>query len=248
MDLRSNRMNACRFSARNLVAFLVITLAMLPGLNAEASYQSWSNRDGTETILAELEQFDFETKEIVCRDTDGTEHRLATADLNTSSRLQILFSQKFVQSFPDESFTREQGRFILLAVGSPALFMLLSFFLCAGILLRSVNPIRAVIGWCGAVVLGSFLVSFYVFLSGRSPGAALGITLFGIVVVSWLLSLYVSIIYRTTVLKGLKVLVLHFFGALFLIFGAILVLQFGIAPETTDLFLEEKVFKPVGLT
>lgn len=241
-------MDAPRFSARNFGAALVIAMSMLSVLNADASYQSWSNRDGTISILAELEQFDFATKEIVCRDTDGTEHRFATADLNTSGRLQILFSQKFVQSFPDESFTSEQGRFILLAIGTPALFMLLSFFLCAGILLRSINPLKAVIGWCGAVALGGFLASFYVFLSARSPGAALGITLFGIIVVSWLLSLYVSIIYGTTVLKSVKVLLLHFFGALFLLFGTVLVMQFGIDPEKTDAFMEERVFKPVGLT
>ena len=235
--------------SRLLVPAFILTL--LTGFVSEtrADFQTWSKRHGDSRIAleAELIRFDFENKAIICRDRNGTEHRLPTRDLDTRSRTQLLFSGTFIRSYPAEGFPREQGAFILLATGLPAAFLLAGFFLGAMVVMKSFNPIRAVIGWVGSVVLGAFLVSFYVMLSNRSPEAATGITIFGFLVVSGLLSLYVSIIYRTTLWKAFKLLLLHFFVAVSLMAVAVGILKIGLEPEQTTEILEKNIFKPVGL-
>jgi len=229
-------------------AFVLGLLAVGVG-EARADFQNWSTQHGASRISleAELVRFDFANKEIICRDRKGTEHRLPTIDLDTRSRAQLLFSAAFIRSYPTESFSREQGALILLAVGLPAAFLLAGFFLGAMVVMKSFNPLRAVIGWVGSVVLGAFLISFYVMLSNRSPEAATGISIFGFLVVSGLLSLYVSIIYRTTLWKAFKLLLLHFIVAISLMAVAVGILKLGLDPEQAAEILENNVFKPVGL-
>ena len=231
------------------IAFGVL-LAILTPVELQADYETWNVRGGTERRLihAELEAFDFETKEAVIRDRDGEQHRYSTDTLDSEGRIRLLLSPVFVRSFPD-GMSKEKLWFVVFAVGVPSAFLLAGFFLSAVILMKSVNPVRAVVAWVGAVVLGAFLVSFYVFLSGRSPPEAVkGVIVVGMIAVAILLSLYVSIIYRTTLVKGFKMLLLHVAAALLLFAAAVVFFKVGLAEDQAERILDGSIFQRVGLT
>ncbi|MCB1235148.1 MAG: hypothetical protein KDM91_08765 [Verrucomicrobiae bacterium] len=225
-------------------AFLLLGL---PAAGRAAVLQTWYLKPDR-TIEARLVSFDFETKEAVCLDPEENEIRLPTAAMDLKSRMQLLLSPVFVRGYPGDRWTREQVFYVFLAVGSPALFMLVSFYLCAMLLMKSVNPFKTLIAWFGSLLLATFLMSFYVFMSAREPESATSILTFGSLVVTALLGLFVSIIYRTTMWRGLKLLLLHLFGAFFLILVTVLVAGNVGTTSEMDRWMEQRVFTPVGLT
>ncbi|MCB1232692.1 MAG: hypothetical protein KDN19_20780 [Verrucomicrobiae bacterium] len=223
-----------------------VTVALLLPPAARAAGSGWERADDT-AIEGDLVRFDFEAKKAVFGDEEGRLEEIPTEELSADSRWRLLMSPVFARSFPSDRWTPEQTRYLTYAIAGPVIFLLISFWICAAILFKTANPIRAVAGWVGSALLGGFLMGFYLVLSGRSPGSATGILIGGSLVSLVLLSLYVSAIYQVTTVEGFKLLVFHLFGAFF--FLALTLLTIRQLTHSFDLepIVREHVMIPVGI-
>ena len=235
------------FSLPSSGRLAVLALAALwLALPAAAWTADWTVKGG-ESIPGELKSFEFSEKRAVFETGAGETHTVPAEELSADSRWRLLVSPQFAQSFPADRWTSEQGRYILYAISAPVLCLLLSFYVCALILFKTGNPVKAIAGWFGSALLGGFLMAFYLYLSSRNSSSATGILLMGSVVCAVLLSVYVSIIYRSSTFEGFKLLILHVCGALFFLLLTVLA-----AKKTTQVFdfepfIKEKIMIPVGL-
>ncbi len=213
---------------------------------AASAESGWETGNG-EAIPGELVRFEFEEKVAIFQDEEGRQESVASGELSADSRWRLLLSPVFARSFPTEEWAPEQTRYLVFAIGGPILFLLISFWICALILLKKANPLRALAGWFGSALLGGFLMGFYLVLSARSPGSATGILIGGSLICLVLLSLYVSAIYHTSTFEGFKLLVFHVFGAFF--FLALTLIALRQLTQTFDLepVIREKIMVPVGL-
>lgn len=220
----------------------LLTLALI----GQTMAGNWTTRDGAE-IAGDPTRFDFEEKSLVFADADGRQNAVAARELSNDSRWRLLLSPTFSRSFPEDRWSPEQIRYVQLAVAGPVLLLLVSFWICAIVLFKNANPLRAFAGWIGSALLGGFLMGFYLMLSGRSPGSTTGILLFGIVLSAGLLSVYVSAIYKTSTLEGLKLLVLHVFAAFFFLAIGLVTLRQVTEAFHLEKLVEEKILVPVGM-
>lgn len=216
------------------------------GAEAGAAAEGWTNHQD-EPIAGELSAFDFQSKEAVFEDEDGRRTAVPTSELSEDSRWRLLISPIFARSFPGDRWTPQQKRYFFLAGLGPSLTLLISFYLCALILFKNGNPLRAIAGWCGSVLLGGFLFGFYVSLSNRNPTSAVGVLVFGALVCLAVLSLYVSVIYGNGFVDGLKLLLLHVFGGFFFFAIALFVIQRVSLSFDLNPIVEERIMVPVGL-
>lgn len=233
-------------NASSLIAAVLLLLLAGPG-SAFGADSGWTTQEG-ESIPGDLVRFDFESKEAIFQISEGaSENPVPTADLSPDSRWRLLMSPIFSRSFPTEEWAPEQTYYLTLAIGVPIFFLLLSFWICAAILLKKLNPLRALAGWFGSAVLGGFLIGFYLVLSARSPGSATGILIFGALLSLFLLSMYVSAIYHVSTMEGFKVLICHVFGAFF--FLALTMLTVSQLTKSFDLepVVQERIMIPVGI-
>lgn len=212
----------------------------------ETQAADWTLKGG-EKIEGELSSFDFEEKRALFLGTDGREHPVPTEDLSADSRWRLLVAPAFARGFPSDRWTSEQGRFLFLASIVPSICLLVSFYLCALLLLKSGSVWKALGGWFGSALLGAFLMSFYLFLSGRDPGSAKGVLIGGALVSVFVLSFFISIVYQTTTVNGLKMLLLHVCAAFLFLLLAVAAIR-----KTTQVFdfesiIEDKIMIPVGL-
>jgi hypothetical protein len=206
----------------------------------------WTLKGG-DPIPGELSSFDFGEKRAVFEKPDGGSHAVPSEELSADSRWRLLISPQFARSFPPDRWTSEQGRYIMTAIAVPVLCLLVSFYVCALIIFKSCNPFRALAGWFGSALLGGFLMGFYLVLSARSPASATGILLMGVVISAALLSVYVSIIYHTTAMDGLKVLILHVCGAFFFLMLTVLAARKATQTFDFESFIKTEIMIPVGL-
>jgi hypothetical protein len=219
-------------------------LALFPSTAAVGAV--WTLKGG-QPAPGEAAEFDFSEKRVVFRDTKGREHPVPVEDLSADSRWRLLVSPAFARSFPEDRWTGEEIRYLMLAVSVPSACLLVSFYGCALLLLKNPSPFQALAGWFGSALIGGFLMGFYFFLSERTPGSATPILAVGFLISTAALSFYVSIVYRTTTFQALKLLVLHLFGAfLFLLFSVLALLK---TTQVFDLeiFMKQSIMIPVGL-
>ena len=221
-------------------------LVLMLGTESGIAAGGWSTA-AEEAIEGELTAFDFESKTAVFEDADGRRTSVPSAELSAESRWRLLLSPTFARSFPEDSWTPQQRRYLFLAGLGPSLTLLVSFYLCALILFKNGNPLRAIAGWCGSVLLGGFLFGFYVSLSSRNPTSATGVLIFGALVCLAVLSLYVSVIYGNSFVDGLKLLLLHVFGGFFFFAIALFVLQRVSLSFDLEPVIEQRILIPVGL-
>lgn len=236
-----------RLPAPSRVVHATLLIGLLALAPAPASMAGdWTTRDGS-VIEGDPERFDFVEKHLIFGDADGRQQVVAAGELSNDSRWRLLLSPTFTRSFPDDRWSPEQMRYVQLAVAGPVLLLLLSFWICAIMLFKNANPLRAIAGWIGSGLLGGFLMFFYLMLSERSPNSATGILIFGLLLSTALLSVYVSAIYGTSTFQGLKLLVLHVFAAFFfLAIGLIAVRQVTEVFHLEDL-VEKRILIPVGM-
>ncbi|MCB1065703.1 MAG: hypothetical protein KDN20_22640 [Verrucomicrobiae bacterium] len=226
------------------VGLAVLLLTLFPV--ATQADSGWTERNG-QAVAGELHQFDFTEKVAVFQDEDGKLRSIPAEELSTDSRWRLLVSPIFSRSFPKDEWTPEQSRFLVVAVTGPVIFLLISFYLCALVLLKNGNPLLALAGWFGSALLGGFLMSFYLVLSSRSSGSAGGVLILGAIICAGLLSVYVSAIYKTTTWEGLKLLVVHVFGAFFFLALTIITIQRTSQSFDFESVINEKIMIPVGL-
>ena len=219
------------------------TLLLLPPTLPAAD---WTLIDGT-TVPGELQRFDFSEKRAIFEKPDGGSRAVPTEELSPASRWRLLLSPVYKRGFPEDDWTPQQGRYIAYLLAVPVACLLLSFYLCAIILFKQGNPLKALAGWFGSALLGGFLMSFYLYLSGRSSNSATAILVGGAVVCAVLLSVYISVIYRSTTFEGFKLLALHVFGALLLLFLVVLTGQRIMQSFDFEQVIQEKIMIPVGL-
>jgi hypothetical protein len=226
--------------------FVVSLICLIAWKAPEIRAADWTLKGG-EKIKGELSSFDFQEKRAIFRGSDGKDHPVPSEDLTADSRWRLLVSPQFARSYPADRWTSEQGRFLFLASIVPSMCLLVSFYACALLLLKSGSIGKALGGWLGSALLGVFLMSFYLFLSGRNPASAKGVLIGGSLISALVLSFFISIVYQTTTLNGLKMLLLHVFGAF--LFLLLAVVGFRKATQVFDFesVIEEKIMIPVGL-
>lgn len=221
-------------------------LSPLPAPAASAAGEQWKDEKGR-VVNATLEKFEFDTKTLICTHEDGRELHIPSKSLALVSKLRLFFSPKFFHSFPDDHWTPAQGLYFFILFGIPAWFMLISFYLCGCVICRKFNPGYAFGGWFGSVLLGGFLAGFYIIFSERNPGSAMTIAIMGSVVISVLLSVFISIVFKTTTSNGFLLLFTHFAGAFFLLFLTVLIAGNLFEPAAIESFLDRRVFAFTGL-
>jgi hypothetical protein len=244
-------LKAFRFISRfpvRITAFLVVGSFLFPLLAPPSSIaaEHWKDNKGR-VVPATLEKFDFEGKTLICTHEDGRELHIPSNSLSLVSKLQLFFSPKFFRSFPEDRWTAGQGLYFFILIGVPAYFMLISFYLCGCVICRKFNPAYAFGGWFGSVLLGGFLAGFYFIFSERNPGSAMVIFIIGSVVISVLLSVFISIVFKTTTMNGFLLLVTHFAGAFLLLFLTVLVIGNIFEPVEVESFLDRRIFTFTGL-
>jgi len=212
-----------------------------------AVIQTWTISGGT-PFEAELQEFHFEDKTVTLQNRDdGSESTVATADLSVQNRVQLLLSPKFVAGYPSEEWTPQQSRFVILAAVVPAFYFLASFWLTAALLLKRANPVRALIAFGGGWLLGLLLVGSYVIIGARVGQSVLAISLIGLGVTSFFVSMFISAVYDTSTWNGFLVFVTHLFIAAILAAISAVTVNTAIAEEKLDEILTQHVFEPVGL-
>lgn len=229
------------------IALFLVGCLTLSGLLSEGQAAGeWTSSEGEE-FDGRLIGFDFESKRALFETAEGKRSEVSTRDLSQSSRWRLLLSPTFSRSFPEDDWTQEQRYYLLLATLGISLPLLASFYLCALILFKNGNPLRAISGWIGSVLLGGFFGTFYLILSAKNPSTATGVLVFGGSVSLGVLSLYVSVIYSTSFINGLKLLVLHLFGAFLILAVSLLVLQrVSLAFDLSPL-IDARVMIPTGI-
>lgn len=228
-----------------LPAGIVCALALILGIPS-ADAADWTLKGG-EVIPGELSKFDFSEKRVIFEKPDGGSNAVPSEELSADSRWRLLISPQFARCFPADEWTSEQGRYILTLITAPVLCLLVSFYVCAMILFKTGNVFRAVAGWFGSALLGGFLMGFYLVLSTRSPASATGILLMGVLISAALLSVYVSIIYQSSALEGLKLLVLHVCCAFFFLMLTVMAARKVTQVFDFEPFIKNNIMIPVGL-
>ncbi len=213
-----------------------------------AVVQTWNIGAAEAPIEAELQEFHFEDKSVTLQSRDdGNQTTVATADLSLQNRLQLLLSPKFVAGYPSDDWTPQQSRFVILAAVVPAFYCLAAFWLTAALLLKSANPVRALIAFGGGWLLGLLLVGSYVIIGARVGQSALVVSLIGLGVTSFFVSMFISAVYQTSTWNGFLVFVCHLFIAAILATISAVTVDSVIAGEKLDEILTQHVFEPVGL-
>ncbi len=212
-----------------------------------AVVQTW-NIGSAEPIEAELQKFHFEDRTVTLQNADdGSESTVTTADLSMQNRIQLLLSPKFVAGYPSDNWTPQQSHFVILAAVVPAFYFLAAFWLTAALLLKRANPIRALIAFAGGWLLGLLLVGSYVIIGARVGQSVLAISLMGLAVTSFFVSMFISAVYETSTWNGFLVFISHLFIAAILATISAVTVNAFIAEEKLDEILTQHVFEPVGL-
>lgn len=230
-------------SLRTQLALVAAAILLLPATLPAAD---WTLTDGT-VVPGELQRFDFTEKRAIFEKPDGGSRAVPTEELSPASRWRLLLSPAYNRGFPEEQWTPEQGRYYACLLAVPIACLLLSFYICAIVLFKQGNPLKALAGWFGSALLGGFLMSFYLYLSHRNATSATAILVGGAVVCAVLLSVYISVVYHSTTFEGFKLLALHVFGALLLLFLVVLTGQRLMQAFDFEQVIKERIMIPVGL-
>lgn len=211
-----------------------------------AVLQTWSI-GGESTVEAELRSFDFAGKTVALVDEDGREHPVATADLSLQNRVQLLLSREFVNGYPRDHWAPQQTRYVVLWALVPSFYFLFGFWLSAALLLKKANPLSAVIGFVGGWMLAVLLIGGYVMFASRAGDAVIFIMMSGIGVAALFVSVFISVIYKTSTGNGFLVFFCHLFLAVVLMAISSFTVSHTISPAKLDQLMTRHVFVPVGM-
>lgn len=230
---------------QKLLLICLLALFLVAPAAEAASEKTWTRRNG-DSFTAQLDSFDFEQKTARFNGFDGRVFDVPTNDLNFRGKCRLFASSAFHASFPEE-WGPTQTRFTFVVIGLPALFSLVAFWLSGLLLAGRWNPIRAIFGWIGTILLGSFLTMFYLYIASLSKESSAPFFAFGGTVSLIALALFVSVIFKTSTFKGALIFVFHFIAAAALFFAAAVTLERGVDPIKKNRIADEHVFRPVGL-
>ena len=232
-------------SGGGFVVFLALLFLLATPAAPAAEEKTWIQRNG-ESFVAQLASFDFEEKTARFNGYDGRVFDRVANDLNFRAKCRLFASSAFHASFPAE-WSPAKTHFTLVVIALPSAFSLAAFWLSGLLLAGRWNPVRAVLGWIGAILLGAFFTMFYLYVASLSKESSVAFFGFGGVVSLIAMALYVSVIFRTSTFKGALIFGFHFFAAAALFFAASLVFERGIDPVTQNQWADDYIFQPVGL-
>lgn len=242
-----------RFQTRRLQwqrTWLLLTAALCllaPGLSHAIEF-GWSRPD-KDVIYGEVTEFNFDKKTVTIKETDSEKEKtFPSSQLDTRSKwILLLFSPVFFDSIPQDGFETAHWLLAIIFIVVPALTYLFSFWFCAIIVTRRINPLRALVALIGAWLLSGFLIVFYIFMIGRHPEQTMTICIIGGLITTTVASLFIAIIYHKKILHGFALIVLHSILAPVILASVIyLPYKFG-NTEQVDTFFEDRLFIPVGL-
>lgn len=228
-----------------LPRLLAALLAAAPAGFAEAGV-GWYDLDG-ERIEGRPAAFDFETKTLRFETAGGGEEVRPSSDLSFRGRQRLFLSPLFLESLPQGADAGgERGRYLLVLVLTPALFLLVGFWGAALVVARKAHPAKAVFGFLGSWLVGSLFVLFYVYFAQRF-GGGFKVTLVGVGLGLVSLAMLISAIYHCSVFEGLLVFLAHYFIAGFLFVVTVAFSEAMLGESRTSAFWEERIFVPTGL-
>ncbi len=244
---RSQLTGALR-QTRRIYLYLIASFCLLaPGLS-HAVELGWSIT-GEDVIYGEVTEFNFDKKTVTIKDSETEKDKtFPSSQLDTRSKwMLMLFTSEFYNSIPQDDFGTEHLILGFVFIAIPVLVYLFSFWLCAIIVTRRINPLRTPVALIGAWLLSGFLIVFYVFMIGKHPDHTMAICIIGGLVTLTVASLFIAIIYHKNIIHGLTLIILHSILAPIILVSAIyLPYKFG-DTEQVDTFFEERLFIPVGL-
>ncbi len=212
---------------------------------AEAA-PKWNTRSG-QVVEGELEAFDFDRKVAVLRNDVHGEIHVPTSDLDFAARKKILFSSAFHQSFPKGKSSIEQANILLILAFSPAILFLIGFWIAGLVFTKRWSPFKAIIGFFGGWVVAVILMVCYFKFAASSPGNEKVLLIVGGLVAVVAVSVFVSAIYRCSIVTGFYIFVSHFFFSILVAVGLNYYLQKKADPVWLDEKSEEYLFQPVGI-
>lgn len=208
---------------------------------------SWRTYDGTE-FEAVATAFDFETKDVTLTYPDTeTIATHNTKDLDFKSRQKLLFSPTFHNSLPEGFASPEKLWLYGLAIFSPVLLLIIGMWLSGLFIARKFNPFSALGAFLGSWIAGIILMACYRVFAAKSSDGGTGFLIFGFIIATVVMALFISAVYKTSFLKGLFIFVAHvLFAALvgyLLIFSA----DVFFPNDQVSAFWDQWVFSKVGL-
>jgi len=232
----------------SLLPLLAALVLLAPALAAEGAV-AWYDVEG-QRIEGRPVAFEFETKTLRFETADGGEVLRTSSELSFRGRQRLFLSPLFLQSLPEarggSEGGAERGRYLLILVLTPALFLFAGFWVAALLVARKAHPLRAVAGFLGSWIVGSLFVLFYVFFAQRF-GGGFKVTLVGVGLGLVALSFLISAIYHCGVFEGLLVFLAHYVAGGFLFVVTIAFSEAMLGESRTSQMWEERVFVPTGL-
>ncbi|MEM7600306.1 MAG: hypothetical protein AAF357_02700 [Verrucomicrobiota bacterium] len=179
--------------------------------------------------------------------TQGDGEFVPTKDLPLRDRQKLLVSPIFYQGFPeDPAWPREKRNLLMLWIFSPILALYIGFWIAGILVAGKFSPIKALYGFTGGWLLGTFMFFVYLFFSSRLGGGTLTV-LFGSGMALVLLSFYISAVYSCDVFRGLMIFLLQLLITVLLTATALISSEKLLDRHELERFWNEQVFAPVGL-
>ena len=238
----------CRLQWQRSWLLLVTVLYLLAPSLSHAIEFGWS-RPGKDVLYGEVTEFNFDKKTVTIKESDSEKEKtFPSSQLDSRSKwILLLFSPVFFNSIPQDGFETAHWLLSIIFIVVPALTYLFSFWFCAIIVTRRINPLRALVALVGAWLLSGFLIVFYIFMIGRHPDQTTPICIIGGLITTTVASLFISIIYHKKIIHGFALIVLHSILAPVILASAIyLPYKFG-DKEQVDTLFEDILFIPVGI-
>jgi len=226
------------------VALCVLIFLAMNSVSAVAETE-WTTRSG-QSVRGDLVDFDFENKIAVIKGKESGDSLIPTSDLTYDARKKILFASEFHQSFP-KKWSMEQSHMLLLCLFVPAILFLVGFWIAGFAFTKRWNPFSAFIGFFGGWIVAVILMYCYFKFAAQSPGNEKALLIAGGFLAVVATSVFVSAIYRCSILTGFYIFASHFFFALFVAIGLNIWLNKKTDPVWLDTASEDYVFRPVGI-
>lgn len=224
---------------------LILLFGLVSFLTSEA--HAWKLESG-QKVRGKAVSFDYEQKSLGVEDAVTKKiSQIPVESLSLRSRQRLLFSPLFHESYPTEGGWPEEKYYLLrLAIFSPMAALLVGFWIGGILITKKYNPVRAILGFFGAWMIGGLFIFFYLFFAGRF-GGGIGTVLFGAFLGTVFLSFFISIVYTCNVWKAFQIFLLQIVAAVILSIATLGLTEFFVPLEERTSFWGEHVFAPTGM-
>ena len=141
----------------------------------------------------------------------------------------------------------EKSNLMIFFIFAPALFFFVGFWIAGFIFTKRWSPLKAILGFFGGWIVGAILMFCYIMFASKSSGNAMTLLIAGALVAVFAVSVFVSAIYRTSILNGVYIFVCQLFLGFGLAFGLSVYIEKKVDPQSLDQKSEDWLFRPVGI-